>query len=404
VGKALEGIRILDLTHAEAGTSMTELLAFLGADVIKVEEPTHGDLGRSASGGKPGVDSGYFINLNANKRSVALDLKKPRGRELFLEMVKQGDVVTENMEPGALERLKLGYDVLSATNPRIILARIKGFGLSGPYSHYKSIEWVAEAVGGAMAMTGYASNPPTPSGATYGDTGTGIHGAVGILAALWQRQSTGKGQVVEVSMQEAVLNLTRTAMSTFNDTKKSRPRPFPDGAATGSGLFRCKPGGPDDYVYLSPGRNGWKTLLLLVGGEELAADPNYNDPTWRAEHPEKVRAKIEQWTTRRTKYEAFHTMAEAGVLCAPTLNTEEVYTDPHLLARGMVVTVQHPARGPFIMAGCPVRLSDSPVTVEPAPLLGQHSDEVLNTVLGMDPIEIAELRENGVIIQHSQAR
>ncbi|MBM3946163.1 MAG: formyl-CoA transferase [SAR202 cluster bacterium] len=395
MGTALEGIRILDLTHAEAGTSMTELLAFLGADVIKVEEPTRGDLGRS--NGPPGVDSGYFINLNANKRSLALDLKQPRGRELFLELVKTGDVVTENLEPGALERLRIGYDVLSAVNPRVILARIKGFGLSGPYSHYKSMEWIAEAAGGGMAMTGHAGNPPTPSGTTYGDTGTGIHGAVGILAALWQRQSTGKGQVVEVSMQEAVVNLTRTAMSTFNDTKKSRPRPFPDGAATGSGLFPCKPGGPDDYVYLSAGRTGWQSLLLTIGGEELASDPHYSDAAWRAQHPNEVRAKIEEWTTQRTKHEVFRTLAEAGVLCGPTLNTEEVYSDPHLNARGAIVTVQHPKRGPFIMAGCPVRLEDSPATVQPAPLLGQHSDEVLGTVLGLGGKEIAELRERRVI-------
>lgn len=400
MGTALEGIRILDLTHAEAGTSMTELLAFLGADVIKVEEPTRGDLGRS--NGPPGVDSGYFINLNANKRSLALDLKQPRGRELFLELVKTGDVVTENLEPGALERLRIGYDVLSAVNPRVILARIKGFGLSGPYSHYKSMEWIAEAAGGGMAMTGHAGNPPTPSGTTYGDTGTGIHGAVGILAALWQRQSTGKGQVVEVSMQDAVVNLTRVAMSSFNDTHKARPRSGNAGALNmpGMGTYQCKPGGADDYVFIAamPRRdNLWRALLGAIGGDDLAQDERYIDPAWLTAHAAEVNALIEAWTSQRTKLEVFHALGKAGVPCGPTLNAEDIFADPHLIARDMIVKVDHPKRGEFLMPGCPVRLSDSPVEIEPAPLLGQDTDDALHEILGLGERELRELRQQGLI-------
>ena len=394
MGKALDGIRIIDLTQFEAGTSCTELLAWLGADVIKVEEPTRGDQGRR-SFSTPGVDGGYFINLNANKRSVALDLKHERGKEIFFELVKQGDVVAENQGPGTLERLGLGYDVLSEVNPRIVLARIKGFGTYGPYSDYKSFDMIAQATGGSMAVTGWPGEPPTRPGANIGDTGTGIHTAVGILAALWQRQTTGKGQVVEVAMQDAVVNMTRIAMCNFNETYKASPRAG-NGTAPGSRTYLCKPGGADDYVYISapPRRvHMWLALVRAIGGEELATDPNYSDPGWCIENGDEVNEKIEAWTMERTKYEVFQILGKAGVPCGPTLNAEDIYADPHLAERGMIVTLEHPQRGPFMMPGCPVQLSDSPAEPKIAPLLGQHTEEVLRELLGFGEAELAELKE-----------
>ena len=401
MGKALDGVRIIDLTQFEAGTSCTQLLAWLGADVIKVEEPTHGDPGRISNSNMPGVDSGYFLNLNSNKRSVALDLKQAKGKDIFFELVRQADIVAENLAPGTLERLGLGYDVLSEVNPKIVLARIKGFGTYGPYADYKSFDMIAQAAGGSMAVTGNAGDPPIRPGATIGDTGTGLHAAVGIMAALWQRQTTGKGQVVEVSMQDAVVNLTRVAMSTFNETGKARPRSGnnPQGLP-GSRTYPCKPGGSDDWVYLgaTPRRLGlWLALVRAVGGDEMADDPNYSNFDWVVEHTDEIDDMIETWTMERTKYEVFHILGKAGVPCGPTLNAEDIYTDPQLLARDMIVTLQHPERGAFMVPGCPVKMSDSPVELEIGPHLGAQTEEVLKELLQMTDGDLAQLREQKLI-------
>ena len=401
MGKALEGVRIIDLTQFEAGTSCTQLLAWLGADVIKVEEPTHGDPGRVTNTDMPGVDSGYFLNLNSNKRSVALDLKQPKGKDIFFELVRQGDIVAENLAPGTLERLGLGYDVLSEVNPKIILARIKGFGTYGPYSEYKSFDMIAQATGGYMAVTGNAGDPPIRPGATIGDTGTGLHAAVGIMAALWQRQTTGKGQVVEVAMQDAVVNLTRVAMCTFNETHQSRPRAGNNAQGLpGTRTYPCKPGGADDWVYTAatPRRLGlWLTLIRAIGGDEMADDPNYSDFDWVVEHTDEINEMIEAWTMERTKYEVFHILGKAGVPCGPTLNAVDIYSDPQLLARDMIVTLEHPDRGPFMVPGCPVKMSDSPVELEIGPSLGMQTEEVLKELLHMTDGDLAELREQKTI-------
>jgi formyl-CoA transferase len=378
------------------------MLAWLGADVIKVEEPTHGDPGRYGNSNMPGVDSGYFINLNANKRSITLDMKQQQGKDIFFELVKQGDVVTENMAPGTLERLGLGYDVLSEVNPRIVLARVKGFGTYGPYSDYKSFDPVAQASGGSMAVTGWPDDPPIRPGTNIGDSGTGVHAALGILAALWQRQVTGKGQVVEVSMQDAVVNLTRAAMCNFNETHKARARAGnnPQGVP-GSRSYPCKPGGPDDWVYMAaqPRRTGlWLALMRAVGGEELAGDPNYADPAWVAEHTDSINELIEAWTKEHTKYEVFHILGQAGVPCGPVMNAVDIFNDPHLVQREMIVTLEHPVRGAFTMPGCPIKLSDSPARPSIAPSLGQHTDEVLRELLNLGEEELSELREQHLIV------
>ena len=401
MGKALDGVRIIDLTQFEAGTSCTQLLAWLGADVIKVEEPTHGDPGRISNSNMPGVDSSYFLNLNSNKRSVALDLKQAKGKDIFFDLVRQADIVAENLAPGTLERLGLGYDVLTEVNPKIVLARIKGFGTYGPYADYKSFDMIAQAAGGSMAVTGNPGDPPIRPGATIGDTGTGLHAAVGIMAALWQRQTSGKGQVVEVSMQDAVVNLTRVAMSTFNETGKARPRSGnnPQGLP-GSRTYPCKPGGSDDWVYLgaTPRRLGlWLALVRAVGGDEMADDPNYSNFDWVVEHTDEIDDMIETWTMERTKYEVFHILGKAGVPCGPTLNAEDIYTDPQLLARDMIVTLQHPERGAFMVPGCPVKMSDSPVELEIGPHLGAQTEEVLKELLQMTDGDLAQLREQKLI-------
>jgi formyl-CoA transferase len=398
--KALSGIRVIDLTQYEAGTSCTQMLAWLGADVIKIEEPSRGDPGRRVFGSSD-MDSSYFLNLNSNKRSVALNLKTERGKEILFDLVRQADIVAENLAPNTLERLGLGYPVLKEVNPRIVLARIKGFGTYGPYSEFKSFDPVAQAAGGSLCATGERDGPPMSPGITLGDTGTGMHTVIGILAALLQRQATGKGQVVEVSMQDAVVNVARIWMNNFNETKTSPPRRGTGWSArAGSGTFKCAPGGADDYVYITaqarPGRI-WTALLQAIGKESLLEDPVYSDPSSHPEATEEINAMIERWTMQHTKQEAMKILGEAGVPCSACFNAEDIYYDEHLRQREMIVTIDHPAHGEFMMPGCPVKLSESPVEVTPAPLLGQHTADVLGDLLGLEEEQLAELREQSVV-------
>jgi formyl-CoA transferase len=397
--KALSNMKVLDLTQFEAGPSATLMLAFMGADIIKIEQPGKGEPGRFLRTDTPGVDAHYFLLLNANKRSVTLDLKSDEGKAIFLEMVKKADVVVENMAPGTIERLGLGYEDVKQVNPGIIFASIKGFGSYGPYSEYKSFDMIAQAVGGAFSITGFEGTPPIRPGPTIGDTGTGMHAALGILGAYIQKLQTGQGQRVEVSMQDAVVNYNRVATMTHYTTGKPAPRRGNSLAnAVPSRLYPCKPGGVNDYVYIHTSTpQMWHSVLDTIGRADLIGEARFATQQGRNEHAEEIYAMIESWTMTKTKFEAMEAFGKAGIPAGATLDSLEVLNDPHLKAREMIVTVEHPKRGEFTMPGSPIQMSESPREYTPAPLLGQHTHEVLSSWLGYDAAQVEQLRAQGIV-------
>ena len=399
--KALSGYRVIDITQVESGPTCTQALAWLGADVIKVEPPKHGDASRGSPTDEPGMPSPYFLEINSNKRSITLDLKTEKGVEVFLELVKQGDVVTENMANGVLEKLGLGYDVLCAANPRIILGRIKGFGTWGPYSEYKCFDQIAQAAGGSYASTGEADGPPTKLGLTLGDIGTGYHTALGITAALLQRERTGRGQTVEVSMQDAMINFSRTGLAWNSVIGSTSPwRRGDDCGDTPGRMYPCKPGGPDDYCYVYASdwvAGSWEGLLRGMGREDLIGDERYDTDPKRRQRQAEVDALVEEWTLQHTKYEVMNRLAPLGTLAGAVLNPTDLASDPHVAAREMIQEVDHPERGKYKLYASPIKLSDSPCELEPPPLLGQHSEEVLKELLGYSDAQVQTLRGEGVI-------
>jgi formyl-CoA transferase len=397
MGRALEGIRVLDLTQYEAGPSCTEILAWLGAEVIKIEPPA-GEPARRGLSERPDMDSWFFLLLNANKKGVTLNLKSPRGRELFAALAREADVVIENLGPGAMERLGLGYEELRRLNPRIIAASIKGFGSQGPYAEYKSFEWIAQAMGGVMSMTGAPDGPPMRATAGLGDTGSGLHCAIGILAAIVQRQATGVGQRIEVAQQDSVVNLHRIHLREYYQDGKPGSRVGNRArAAAPSNLYRCRPFGPNDYVYIHAAtQEMWRALTRVVGHPELGDDPRFPDQRSRVRHGDEVDALVEGWTEKHTKHEAMELLGAAGVPCGAVLDQGEVLGNAHLRARGMIVPVEHPVRGAFMMPGNPIQLSDSPTTVTRAPLLGEHNADVYGA-LGLDAAGLDGLKREGVI-------
>ena len=398
--RALSGMRILDLTQFEAGTTCTQFLGWLGADVLKIEPPG-GEQSRRNRPEVPGLDAMFFLVFNSNKRSVTIDLKNPDGRAIFLKMVERADVVVENFAPGVMEKFGLDYERLHATNPRIIVARIKGFGLSGPYSEYKSFDMIAQATGGIMSVTGFEDREPIRCGAAIGDTGTGVHTAAAIMAAYIQRQRTGQGQLVEVAMQETVANLLRGRF--VDHYREGKPSPRRGNGLVGGvpgGAYPCAPGGPNDYAFIyvqpiSPGM--WRDFATAIGREDWLADARLKDAKSRWEHRDELNGVIRDWTRARTKHEVMTTLGKAGVPCGAILDTGEVLDDPHLNARGQIHTIEHKTRGRVRLPGCPVHLSASPAPTSPPPLAGEHTAEVLGELLGMHADEVEKLRAQGVL-------
>ncbi|HLY46975.1 MAG TPA: formyl-CoA transferase [Stellaceae bacterium] len=396
--QALSGIRIIDMTHNQAGPACAQILAFLGADVIKLEEPKAGDVARTVHADKKDSDSLFFLLFNANKRSLTLNLKSDEGKRLFKEVVGQSDVLLENFSPGAMERLGLGWDVLRELNPRLIYATIKGFGSYGPHAHFKSYEPVAQAMGGAMSVTGFAENPPTLVLPAIGDSGTGMHMAIGILAALQQRHATGKGQHVEVSMQDAVVNIIRVSLRDHQRQGAPMPRTGNQLGHTVPGTtYACAPGGPNDYVIVLAQPQMWRALTAAIGRPELADDPRFKTPDSRWENRAALDAIVEEWTRRHRKHEVMRILGDAGVPCGACQDTGEVLADPHLKAREMIVDIDYPTRGTYQTVGCPVKLSDSPAEITRPPLLGEHTAELLRALCGLDPDEVKRLKNDGVV-------
>ena len=390
---ALDGLRILDMTQYEAGTSCTQCLAWLGADVVKVEAPGTGDPGRNL------LDGGdeYFYVWNSNKRSIALDLRKPRGRDLLLELVAGYDVFVENYGPGVIEKLDIGYDAIRAARPDIIYARIKGFGLDGPWADYKSYDMVAQAAAGAFSITGNADGPPMRPGPTMGDAGTGVQMALAISAAYVQKLKTGKGQFIELSMQEAMTYYLRTAASRTRYGQRPTRRTGAEELSTMS-LYPCKGGGPNDYVYLmAVTPRMWRDLCAVLGRPELENDPRFTAPRERAKHDRQLRDEITAWTMARNKFEAMRELAEGGVPASAVLDTRDLYENGHLIERGFIQEIEHPRHGRVRVLGWPARMSESSVPIQAAPLLGQHSTEVLAADLELDRDELEALLRDGVI-------
>ena len=400
---ALAGVKVLDLTQFEAGTSATETLAWLGADVIKVENPEGGEQGRYASRDRPDADSYYFLLLNANKRSITCNLKSERGKALLRAMIPQADVFIENFAPGVIERLGFGYDEVSRINPQIVYATIKGFGPGSRYERFLSFDMIAQATGGIMSITGEPDGRPIKPGTTVGDTGTGLHCAIGILAALYQRDRTGEGQLVQVAMQDAMTNYCRIAYATQARDNAPCPRTGNQvvlGTTAPSDTYRCKGDGPNDYVYIYSSRAGnaqWERLLKVIGREDLLDDPRFATPQARADHVREVDALVQAWCRDKGKYEVMETLGRAGVPAGAVMDTMELSEDENLRAREIFVTVDHPVRGAFTMPGWPVRLSRSHVPVTPAPLLGADNEAVYGSWLGYTREQLADLKEEGAL-------
>lgn len=399
---ALSGIKVVDLTQFESGTSITGTLAWLGADVIKVENPKGGEQGRRSSSERKDADSYYFMLLNANKKSVTLNLKSERGKEMLRQMIAKADIFAENFAPGVIDRLGFSYEEVSAINPRIIYATIKGFGKGSPFEKYLAFDMIAQAVGGVMSITGEADGRPLKPGVTLGDTGTGLHAVIGVLAALFQRTVTGRGQKVEVAMQDAMVNFCRIAYSRQLMTNEACER---SGNALFLGnapceVFKCKPGGLNDYVFIYTSRANniqWELLCDVIGHPELKEEPRFSTPIKRGDHVSEINKHVENWTRNFTKFEAMEKLGAVGVPSGAVMDTKELSDDSTMREREIFVEVDHPVRGRVLMPGWPVKMTDSHVKVTASPLLGADTSEVYAEWLGLSPVELTALKSEGVI-------
>ena len=392
---ALEGLRILDMTQYEAGTSSTQMLAWLGADVVKIESP-QGDPGRRAFS-RGDEDSQYFLNYNSNKRSIVLNLKTAGGRQVLLDLAPRFDVFVENFGPGVIEQLNIGYEVMAALNPGIIYARIKGYGLDGPYANWKCFDPLAQAAAGAFSITGEADGPPVKPGPTMADSGTGMQTALAITAAWAQKMRTGEGQFIEISMQEVMTMFMRTTGVTQWGREAVQRKGHRGGAPTG--MYACAPGGPNDYVYmLISNTRMWDQLCVTIGRDDLLTDPRFASGRLRIEHAADLDAQIAAWTRQHTKFEAMRILCEGGVAASAIYDTLEVLHDPHLRARGFIEEVEHPVEGRITLMRSPLRMSRSEVPLRAAPLLGADTNAVLATELGLSEDAITALRRSGAIV------
>ncbi|NKC14312.1 MAG: formyl-CoA transferase [Gammaproteobacteria bacterium] len=398
---ALNGIKVLDLTQFEAGPSCTEALAWLGAEVVKVEEPERGEPGRWGFSNRADADGHYFIFYNLNKRSVTCNLKSDEGKALLASLIEKVDVVIENMAPGTFARLGFDFERIGQLNPAAIFAQIKGFSPHSPHADYLAFDMIAQATGGTMGVNGEPDAPPVRPGATIGDTGTGMLCAMGIIAALFQRVTTGRGQHIEIAMRDAMLNYCRTPMSRQASTDEVLPRTGNAIMGTApSGLYQCKPGGPDDYCYIFASRGNeehWRRLVRAIGREELLDDPRMADGATRAEHRRAVDEAIAGFTSQHTKEEVMAIIAGAKVPCGAVFNTLELLNDEDLIARGMIRTIDHPVRGPTKVSGWPLKMSASHVPIEPAPLHGADNAAIYGEWLGYTAAQVADMRARNII-------
>ncbi|HXW30743.1 MAG TPA: formyl-CoA transferase [Xanthobacteraceae bacterium] len=415
-GKALQGVRILDFTHVQSGPTCTQLLGWLGAEVIKVERPGVGDITRGQLRDVPNADSLYFTMLNHNKQSITIDSKHPIGRAILDRLIERCDVLVENFAPGALERLGLTWEHIHKLNPRMIVGSVKGFG-PGPYADCKVYENVAQCAGGSASTTGFRDGPPLVTGAQIGDSGTGLHLALGIVCALYQRNRTGRGQKVLVAMQDGVLNLCRVKL---RDQQRLKHGPLteysqygesiPFGSAvpragndSGGGqpgwILKCKgwEEDPNAYLYFITQAPVWEAICDVIGEPGWKTDPDYATPSARLPRLKQIFARVEQWTTTKTKLEAMEILNRYDIPCGPILSMQELAEDESLRRTGTVVEVDHPIRGRYLTVGNPIKLSDSPTEVTRSPLLGEHTEQILTELLGYAPDEVAEIKQSGAV-------
>ena len=415
MSQALDGVRILDFTHVQSGPTCTQLLAWMGADVIKVERPGVGDATRGQLRDVPGADSLYFTMLNHNKRSVTINTKSAEGLKVLDRLIATCDVLVENFAPGALDRMGITWEHIQSVNPRMIVASIKGFG-AGPYEACKVYENVAQCAGGSASTTGMPDGPPMVTGAQIGDSGTGLHLALGIVAALYQRTATGRGQKVLAPMQDAVLNLCRVKLRDQQRLERTHTMheypQYPDGKfgdavpragnASGGGqpgaILKCKgfETDPNAYIYFITQSGVWPAVCEVIGEPDWINDEAYATPQARLLHLKPIFARIEQWTMGKTKFEAMDILNRHDIPCGPILSMKEIASEPSLRATGTVVEVDHPKRGKYLSVGNPIKMSDSPTQVKRSPLLGEHTDEVL-AQLGFSPDDVAQLRAEGAV-------
>jgi formyl-CoA transferase len=415
-GKALEGVRILDFTHVQSGPTCTQLLGYMGADCIKVERPGVGDITRTQLRDVRGADSLYFTMLNGNKRSITIDSKHPKGKEILDRLIKHCDVLVENFAPGALDRMGLTWDYIHKTNPRMIVASVKGFG-PGPYEDCKVYENVAQCAGGAASTTGFREGPPLVTGAQIGDSGTGLHLAFGIVAALYQRMRTGRGQRVLCAMQDGVLNLARVKL---RDQQRIVHGPLTEYSQHGEGIpfgnavpragndsgggqpgwiLKCKgwETDPDAYIYFITQAPVWEAICDLIGRPEWKTDPDYANPPARLPRLKHIFNTIEEWTKTKTKFEVMDICNRHDIPVGPILSMKEIAEEQSLRDTGTVVEVDHPTRGKYLTVGNPVKMSDSITEVKRSPLLGEHTEEILTKVLGYSTQEYSEIKASGAI-------